>query len=67
MTPPVIRPFDGGALYQALDDRRAELGLSWTAVAEHIWELSSDLNDRRRDHPISPSTLTGMARNPRTS
>jgi hypothetical protein len=64
---PSIRPFDAGALYLALDARRSELGLSWRGVADQIWELSSDLNDRRRDHPISPSTLTGMAEKPRTS
>ena len=62
-----IRPFDSGALYLALDARRTELGLSWKGVADQIWELSSDLNDRRSDHPISPSTLTGMATKPRTS
>jgi hypothetical protein len=67
MTAPAIRPFDAGALYRALDEQRTALGLSWTAVADQIWRLSADLNDRRRDHPISPSTLTGMARNPRTS
>ena len=62
-----IRPFDAGALHRALDARRVELGLSWKGVADQIWELSSDLNDRRSDHPISPSTLTGMAGKPRTS
>jgi len=67
VTPPPIQPFDAGALYLALDARRLELGLSWKGVADQIWALSSDLNDRRQDHPISPSTLTGMARNPRTS
>lgn len=68
MTPSLIRPFDAGALFQALDARRAELGLSWPGVADQIWQLSADLNSRRSsDHPISPSTLTGMARNPRTS
>ncbi|HTS97876.1 MAG TPA: helix-turn-helix transcriptional regulator [Streptosporangiaceae bacterium] len=67
MTLPSIRPFDGGALYRALDARRAELGLSWKGVADQLWALSADLNDQRRDHPISPSTLTGMARRPATS
>jgi hypothetical protein len=62
-----IRHFDAGALYLALDARRIELGLSWKGVADQIWDLSSELNDRRRDHPISPSTLTGMAKKPRTS
>ena len=67
MTDQSIRPFDIGALYAALDDKRTELGMSWKRVADQLWELSSDLNDRRRDHPISPSTLTNMTKNPRTS
>jgi hypothetical protein len=67
MTDQAIRPFDIGALHAALDHKRTELGLSWRRVADEIWELSSELNDRRRDHPISPSTLTNMAKNPRTS
>jgi hypothetical protein len=62
-----VRSFDVGALYAALDDKRTQLGLSWTGVATQLWELSSDLNERRSDHPISPSTLTNMAKNPRTS
>jgi hypothetical protein len=60
-------PFDVAALFAALDDKRTTLGISWTAVARQLWELSSELNDRRRDHPISPSTLTNMAKNPRIS
>jgi len=63
----VIRSFDAGALYLALDDKRTELGLSWKKVAEQLWDLSIDLNNRRKDHPISPSTLTNMAKNPRIS
>jgi hypothetical protein len=62
-----VRPFDVRALYSALDAKRTDLGISWPAVAKQLWELSSDLNDRRRDHPISPSTLTNMAKNPRIS
>jgi hypothetical protein len=56
-----IRPFDVSALYLAMDAKRTELGLSWAGVAKQIWALSADLNDRRNDHPISPSTLTNMA------
>ena len=63
----VIRCFDGSALYSVLDARRVELGLSWRQVADDLWQLLSELNDRRRDHPISPSTLTNMATKPRTS
>ena len=67
MTDLQLRSFDAAALYSALNDRRAELGLSWRQVADQLWDLSADLNNRRRDHPISPSTLTKMAKNPRTS
>ncbi len=67
MTDQTIRPFDIGALYSALDDKRTELGISWRRVADQLWELSAELNDRRRDHPISPATLTNMAKNPRIS
>jgi hypothetical protein len=63
----VIRRFDAAALHSALDARRIELGLSWRQVADQLWKLSSELNDRRHDHPISPSTLTNMADKPRTS
>src|SRR5580704_1080164 len=62
-----LSPFDVGALYSALDDKRTTLGISWPTVAIQLWEQSSDLNDRRKDHPISPSTLTNMAKNPRIS
>jgi hypothetical protein len=64
---PTIRRFDAGALYAALDAQRARLGLSWNQAAQHLWNLSSDLNDRRRDHPISPSTLTALSKRRRTS
>ena len=67
MTEPRVRRFDVTALYEALDARRIELGLSWNQVASQLWNLSSELNDRRRDHPISPSTLTGMTKRPGTS
>jgi hypothetical protein len=67
VTDPAIRPFDTAALYAALDAKRTAQGLSWKKVADQLWELSAELNGRRRDHPISPSTLTNMAKNPRTS
>jgi hypothetical protein len=50
-----------------IDTRRAQLGLTWKQVADQLWELSCDLNDRRHDHPISPSTLTSMATKPRAT
>ncbi len=63
----VIRPFDNAALYAALHEKRTALGLSWPRVAARMWEQSAALNGRRRDHPISPSTLTNLTRSPRTS
>ena len=54
--------FDALAMYRAMDAQRSPRGLSWRQVADQIWEMSADLNLLRRDHPISPSTLTGIAR-----
>ena len=67
MTDLKFRTFDVAALYSALDAQRVELGLSWKQVADQLWNLSADLNDRRHDHPISPSTLTNMAKSSRIS
>ncbi|HEY2213683.1 MAG TPA: hypothetical protein VGH31_01415 [Acidimicrobiales bacterium] len=62
-----LRRFDGRALYAALNDKRTQSDLSWKGVADQLWELSSELNGQRNDHPISPSTLTKMAEKPSTS
>jgi hypothetical protein len=67
-----IPDFDGFALYTAMDARRATEGLSWQAVADAIWSLSSELNTERnarglRNHPIVPATLRGIAKRGDTS
>jgi len=62
-----LREFDIDALFAALDGRRRAEGLSWAGVADEIWQLSSDLNDKRHDHPIAPATLTGMTKRGNTS
>jgi hypothetical protein len=54
--------FDAIALYQAMDAQRIDRRLSWRKVADQIWDQSAVLNRQRNDHPISPSTLTGIAR-----
>jgi hypothetical protein len=59
--------FDVLAFADALDARRLERGLSWAGVAREIWSLSSELNARRKDHPISPGTLSGMRGRANTS
>ena len=45
-----------------MNAERSARGMSWRQVADAIWEQSVELNARRRDHPISPSTLTGIAK-----
>jgi hypothetical protein len=59
--------FDISALFDALDARRRDRTLSWQGVAREIWHQSATLNAQRDDHPISASTLTGMAHRRDTS
>jgi hypothetical protein len=54
--------FDALALYAALDAQRVERRMTWRQAAADIWNQSADLNRRRPAHPISPSTLTGIAK-----
>jgi hypothetical protein len=57
-----MREFDAAALYEALNAERVRRGVSWRLAADSIWEQSAELNRQRRDHPISPSTLIGIAK-----
>jgi len=57
-----VGEFDALALYREMDAKRLHRGLSWQEVAQEIWDQSAVLNRRRQDHPISPSTLTGIAK-----
>jgi len=63
----VIREFSVSDLYEALEAKRLASDLSWQQVADELWGLSKELNDRRHDHPISPSTLKGMRERDATS
>ncbi len=55
--------FDVVAMFDAMDRQRVERGLSWRQVADQIWGLSVELNRLRpTDHPISPPTITGIAK-----
>ena len=54
---PSAHSFDHQAFFDAVDARRREQRLSWTALAAVIWEQSYVLNARRNDHPISPATI----------
>jgi hypothetical protein len=62
-----VDDFDARQLFEALDAQRIDRGLTWRGVADELWNQSADLNARRRDHPISPATLTGMAKRGSTS
>jgi hypothetical protein len=54
--------FNIAALFEALDLQRRNRALSWQGVAQELWDQSKALNAKREDHPISASTLTGMAK-----
>jgi hypothetical protein len=54
--------FDAVALFEAMDAQRVARGLNWREATNQIWDLSAGLNERRRDHPIAASTLTGIAK-----
>lgn len=49
--------FDLQAFFAAVDAKRLAQQLSWPALATAIWEQSRLLNERRKDHPVSPATI----------
>ncbi len=49
--------FDVAALQAALEARKAQRGLSWKTAADEV----NRAHERRAVHPISPSTLSGLA------
>lgn len=53
--------FDLQGFFVAVDTRRRNEGLSWSALAAEVWALSHDLSELRGDHPISPATLRGLS------
>ncbi len=63
-----LKRFDTDALFEALEARRVERGLTWTGVAREFWELDAALNAARpNDHPFSAATITRMKARRRTS
>lgn len=54
---PAPHEFETQAFFDAIDARRREQQLTWSALARTIWEQSRVLNERRDDHPISASTI----------
>jgi hypothetical protein len=53
--------FSNQAFFDAVDKRRREQHLSWSALATAIWEQSGVLNEQRHDHPISANTIRKTA------
>src|SRR5882724_5364460 len=54
--------FDGGALIRALDAQRDDHGLTWSTLADELWQQSADLNARLADHGLCPGALVRTAK-----
>jgi hypothetical protein len=52
--------FDCSALISALDAQRADRGLGWTALADELWQQSSQLNAALSDHSLCPGALVRL-------
>jgi hypothetical protein len=60
--------FECGALYDALDERRASGGLGWYDLADQLWEQSSQLNAvRPDDHPLCGGAVQRLRNRESTS
>jgi len=60
--PRTLPAFDCGALISALDAQRVDRGLGWTALADELWQQSSELNAKLADHSLCPGALVRLAR-----
>lgn len=59
--------FDCGALFRALDEQRRARGLEWYALADELWEQSSELNAQRTDHPLCGGAIQRLPKRGATS
>jgi hypothetical protein len=60
-----VRPlpvFDGSSLIRALDEKRADRGLDWTALATELWGQSAELNAELADAHLCPGALVRTAK-----
>jgi hypothetical protein len=53
--------FDTSALISALETQRVDRGLNWTALADELWQQSSELNAQLADHSLCPGALARVA------
>jgi hypothetical protein len=54
--------FDCSALMSALDAQRADRGLGWTALADELWQQSSELNAALSGNSLCPGALVRLTR-----
>lgn len=54
--------FDGDAMIRVLDAKRADRGLDWNALADALYEQSSDLNTELADNHLCQGALVRTAR-----
>ena len=59
--------FDCSALFMALDAQRRGHGLDWNALADELWQQSSELNAQRTDHPLCPGAIARLPKRGATS
>ncbi len=59
---PTLPAFDGGALIHALDAERDVRGLTWSNLADELWQQSADLNARLADNALCPGALVRTAK-----
>ncbi len=60
--------FDCGALFNALDTQRRDLGLGWYDLADELWQQSSDLNGQcTSDHPLCGGAIQRLQERGATS
>jgi hypothetical protein len=59
--------FDRGALFSALDAQRRDRGLDWTALANELWQQSSELNAQRTDHQLCGGAIARLPKRGATS
>lgn len=63
----VLPVFDCGALFRALDAQRRDRGLEWYALADELWQQSSELNAQRTDHPLCGGAVKRLSTRRATS
>jgi hypothetical protein len=59
--------FDCGELFNALDAQRRDRGLDWYALADELWQQSSELNAQRKDHPLCGGAISRLQQRGATS